>query len=154
MKKFSSKTEIFSYIRDNFCGNNDTVIVRGSTAIKALDSFDDFDIEVYTTKPKKPYYEIIFYREKPILISIYYHIDEQGEIIKPPREIKVLQGEYHSNIDRIFMEDFAKRTKHTPEDKITRSNQMIIDNLFKFMRSNNRDFLDKVNRDLKFEGKK
>ena len=39
-------------------------MVRGSTATKHTKKFSDFDIEVWATKLKKPYYEIALIKEK------------------------------------------------------------------------------------------
>lgn len=138
MLNFESKKKIFDYIKKKFRKSR-LILVRGSSVNKKLKAFSDIDAEVHSDKSRKPYYEIVFVREKPILISIYFYKYRKGKIINAPDDIKIISGKYNDKIKP----DFSKDTYNNKE-KIKRECQLVIDFLFKYMRNKNRKDLETV----------
>ena len=145
MERFINKKEVFEYIKNKFFKESKLILVRGSTATKPVKKFSDFDIEVWGNEIKKPYYEIAFLKEKPILITIYYYKFKDGKEIKKPRNVKILFGVYNKEIDKSFNspEHFAK-DKYTSKEKIKRECQLLVDFFFKYLRSGEKDYLNSV----------
>jgi hypothetical protein len=145
MERFINKEEVFEYIKKRFIKESRLILVRGSTATKPAKKFSDFDIEIWGNKLKKPYYEIALLKEKPILITAYYYKYKEGEEIQKTRDVKVLFGVYNKEIEKIFNspEHFAK-DKYTPEEKIKRECQLLVDFFFKYLRSGDKDYLNSV----------
>ena len=79
MQVFKNKQEIFSYLKRKLSGENKVIIVKGSTAYGAIKAFSDIDVETYGNKFDKPYYELIFLREKPVLVSVYFNKYKKGK---------------------------------------------------------------------------
>jgi hypothetical protein len=148
MKKFKNKQQVFNYIKR--IGKGRLILVRGSTAKKPIKNFSDVDVEVYSDRLKKPYYEIVSAGRNLVLISIYYYIYQKGGRIKAPKNVKVIYGEYNKKIDDSFNapKHFAKDT-YTPKEKIKRECQMVIDFMFKYLRTKNKKYLASVEKRLR-----
>jgi len=115
------------------------ILVRGSTATKSIKKFSDFDIEVWTNKPRKPYYEIAFVKEKPILISVYFYKYKEGKEIQEPPNIKILFGKYNDKIKPSFSKETYKHRR-----KIKRECQLVVDFFFKYLRTKNKKYLEPI----------
>lgn len=150
-KDFKSKEEIFKYIKNNFSDKNDLILIRGSTAKGGIREFSDFDIEIYSKIKKKPFYEIIFYNNLPVLLTIYFYEYETGNKIEVPKDILVLQGNYNDKIENIFQKEFGKVDEYSKDELINRKCQLIMDFFFKYMRSGDEKYLGFVQKRLKFE---
>jgi hypothetical protein len=142
MKKFKDKKQVLEYIKRIAKGR--VILIRGSTANKPVKNFSDFDVEVYGNKLKKPCYEIIFLGEKIVLISIYYYKYKIGREIKLPKNVKVIYGKYNDKLIPNFIKD-----KYTPKQKIKRECQMLIDFMFKYLRTKDKKYLKSVIKRLK-----
>jgi len=145
MEHFINKQEVFEYIKKRFSKESKLILVRGSTATKPAKKFSDFDIEVWGSKLKKPYYEIALLKEKPILITTYYYNFKDGKEIQKPHNVKILFGVYNKEIEKSFNspEHFAKDS-YTPKEKIKRECQLLTDFFFKYLRSGDKDYLNSV----------
>ena len=88
---------------------------------------------------KKPYYEIVFLKEKPILISVYYYKYKKGKEAQKPKNVRILFGKYDKEADKSFNnpKHFAKN-KYSQKEKIKRACQLIVDFFFKYLRTNKR----------------
>ena len=150
-KDFSSKDEIFNYITQEFANENDLVLIRGSTAYGEIKPFSDVDVEIYSQKRDKPHYEIVFYKDNPVLLTIYFYIYEDAQHCEPPKNVKILQGVYNSKIESIFEEAIQQNDSYTNEKLITRKCQLILDFFFKYMRCRDEKYLDMVQKKLKFK---
>jgi hypothetical protein len=136
MFNFTDEKEVFVYIKNKFSKESKLILVRGSTATKPVKKFGDFDIEVWTIKLKKPYYEITFIKEKPILISVYFYKYKEGKEIQKPSNVKILYGKYNNKLEP----DFNKDT-YTSKEKIKRECQLIVDFFFKYLRTKDKKYL-------------
>ncbi len=143
MKTFKNKQQIFNYIKKISKGK--LILIRGSTATKPLKNFSDVDIEIYSDKLKKADYEIVLVNKKIVLVTIYYYKYEKGREIKAPKNVKIISGGYNEGIEKSFNspEHFAKDT-YTQKEKIKRECQMVIDFMFKFLRTKNKEYLKSV----------
>ena len=139
MQVFKNKQEIFSYLKRKLSGENKVIIVKGSTAYGAIKAFSDIDVEVYGEKMNKPYYELIFLREKPVLVSVYFNRYQEGEPIKPKSNMRVIYGKYNNNL----IPDSANE-KYNPEQGVRRECQMVVDALFKYIRHKDKKDLERV----------
>jgi hypothetical protein len=139
MRTFISKKEVFEYIKTTFSQGNTLILINGSTAKKPAKKFSDFDIEVWGPVLKKPYYELAFINEKPILISIYFYVFKEGKTCKPPSAVKILFGKYNASIKSDFSDD-----AYTVQEKERRECQLVTDFLFKYMRSGDKKYLESV----------
>jgi hypothetical protein len=143
MKKLNSKKQVFEYIKHLFARNSNVILIRGSAVNKPLKAFSDIDVEVYG-KIKKPYYKIIFVKNHPILMSTYFYKFKKGRKVKAAKNIKVLYGEYNNKIKP----DFSKDT-YTPKEKIKRECQLMMDFMFRYLRSGDKKALASLERRLK-----
>ncbi len=143
MKKFRNKKQVFNYIKKKEKAR--LILVRGSTATKPIKNFSDIDIEVYSNKIKKAYYEIVSVSKNIVLLTIYYYKYKPGKKINAPKNIKIISGEYNEAIEKSFnsSEHFAKDT-YTQKEKIKRGCQMVIDFMFKYLRTGNKEYLKSV----------
>ena len=139
MFNFINEKEVFEYIKKKFSNESKLILVRGSTATKPAKKFGDFDIEIWTIKTKKPYYEIAFIKEKPILISAYFYKYKEGKEIQKPSSIKILHGKYNDKIKPNFCKD-----SYTHKEKIKRECQLLVDFLFKYLRTKDKKYLQSV----------
>lgn len=139
IRTFETKKDVFNYIKRKFYKRSNVILVRGSTAKKPAKKFSDFDIEVYTKYLRKPYYEIVFIREKPVLVSVYFQKYKKGKETNAPSTIKVLYGKYNAKLKP----DFSKE-KYTPKQKIRRECQILLDMFFKYLRTGNKRYLEFV----------
>lgn len=151
MKKFKSKKRVFEYITKKFKKDSKLILIRGSTANGSIKQFSDIDAETYG-KLKKPYYEIIFVKNKPVLITVYFYKYQEGKRIKSPKNVKIVYGKYNNIIEKRFNErsHFAKDT-YTAEQKITRECQLAIDFMFKYLRSKDKKALESVQKKIKWQ---
>src|SRR3989344_164771 len=97
MMKLKNKKEIFNYIKKKFTKDK-LILIRGSAINKKLKAFYDIDVEVYSYNLRKPYYEIVFLKRNPILISVYFYKYCEGKYSKEPKNIKVILGNYNKDI--------------------------------------------------------
>ena len=139
MLNFNNKREIFAYIKRKFSKESELILIRGSTATKSVKKFSDFDIEIYRKKLKKPYYEVVFLKEKPILLSVYFDKYKKGKKIQKPANVKVLYGEYNDKIKPNFSKD-----TYTHKQKIRRECQLLIDFFFKYLRTKDKKYLNSI----------
>ena len=139
MFNFINEKDVFEYIKKKFSKESKLILVRGSTATKPAKKFGDFDIEIWTNKLKKPYYEIAFIKEKPILISAYFYKYQEGKDIQKPSNVKILYGKYNDKIKP----DLSKDTYNNKE-KIKRECQLLVDFFFKYLRTKDKKYLQSV----------
>ena len=144
MLNFKNKKEIFDYIKKKFEKESKLILIRGSASNKNLKKFSDIDVEVYSNKLKKPYYEIIFLKEKPILVSVYFEKYKTGKKIKESYNVKVLSGKYNNKIKP----DFSKEN-YNNKQKIKRDCQLCVDFLFKYIRSKDKRYLEYLQKKIK-----
>jgi hypothetical protein len=143
MLKLKNKKEVLGYIKNKFRKQGKLILIRGSIINKPVKNYSDFDIEVYGNTLKKPYYEIIFIKEKLILISVYFYKYKRGKKAKTPKNIKVLYGKYNNKIKPNFKKDEYNK------EKVKRECQMVVDFFFKYLRSKNKKYLDSVQKRIK-----
>ncbi|HJX50221.1 MAG TPA: nucleotidyltransferase domain-containing protein [Candidatus Nanoarchaeia archaeon] len=143
MKTFKNKEQVLEYIKK--IGKGKVILIRGSTATKPLKNFSDIDIEVYSDKLKKAYYEIVLVNKKIVLITIYYYKYEKGREIKASKNVKIISGGYNEGIEKSFNSPghFAK-DKYNHQEKIKRECQMVTDFMFKYLRTKNKEYLKSV----------
>jgi hypothetical protein len=145
IKNFKNKQELFNYLLEPFSKKSKVILIRGSTAKNPVTQFSDFDIEVYSKKLRKPYYEIVFLGNKLVLLSVYFYKFIDGDKIKTPEKIKVIHGQYNNSIRPDFSID-----SYTNKQKIKRECQLVIDHFFSYLRHKNRlDKLESINKRLK-----
>ncbi len=145
MKTFKSKKQVFNYIVKMFSKDAEIICVHGTAANKPLEDFSDIDIEAYSKKHKKPYYEIIFVGKKVVLISVYWPKFVNGKKARPPKGTKVLYGEYNDKIEPDFSKD-----KYKLKDKAVRECQLVTDFLFKYFRGRDKTYLEYTQKRLRF----
>jgi predicted nucleotidyltransferase len=147
MLKFNNKNELFEYTKNKF-KESKLILISGSTAYGKIKNFSDFDVEVYINNTKKPYYEIVFIKEKPILISIYFYKYKLGKDINPPKGIKVIKGKFNDKIDKKFTPIYGEG-KYTKNEKLKRDCQLITDFCFKYFRSKDKRYLEYIQKRIK-----
>ena len=130
INNFKNKSELFRYLIKKFIENEGTIILRGSMINKKIKNYDDFDLEMYTTTPRKPYYEVIFIEGKLCLISIWFGKYKISKSIEIPKDVKLIYGKSFSSMSYI-----KDKGKYSSEDKIKRESQAVIDWLFKYLRN-------------------
>src|SRR3989344_644401 len=128
IKKFHSKEEILSYIKNIFKYHN-VIIIHGSAAKNKL---------------KKPYYEIVFQNKKVILLSVYFYKFKEGKKTKVPKDIRIIKGVYNNQLK-------AKSTKESYDSKenLKRQCQLVVDFAFKHFRSKNDIYLKYIQKRIK-----
>ena len=139
MKSFNTKKEMFSYINNSF-PKSQVILIRGSTAFKGVKNFSDFDIEIYCNFIQKPIYELAFFKNKIILITIYFYKFKKGKIISPKeKNMRILKGKYNKNLRPDFSKD-----KYLQKEKVKRECQLLIDFMFKYLRSKDKKYLKSI----------
>lgn len=144
MKAFQDKQQIFDYVGKKF-KDSELILVRGSTATKPIKDFSDIDLEIWGAKLKKPYYEIIFLKKSPVLITAYFYKYKKGKEITSPTNVKIISGKYNKSLEKSFTskEHFVK-DKYTPKQKIKREIQLATDFFFKYLRTKDKKYLNSV----------
>ena len=139
MKKFNTKKEVFSYITNIF-SKCQVILIRGSTAFGRVKNFSDFDVEAYGNFIQKPIYELVFLKDKITLITIYFYKFKKGKTTIPKeKNVKILKGIHNENLRPDFSKD-----KYSQEEKIKRECQLLIDFMFKYLRSKDEKSLNSV----------
>src|SRR3989344_1308268 len=139
MKTFKTKTEVFEYLKKKFMSNGKVIIVKGSTSYGAIKAFSDIDVNVYGEKLEKPYYELIFLKRMPVLISVYFNKYKKGKSIRPLDNMRVIYGRYNCNLI-----SGSANEKYNPEQGVRRECQMVVDSLFKYLRHKDKKDLERV----------
>lgn len=143
MRTFKTKSEIFEYICKRFSEKDvKGIVVKGSAAKKEIGQFSDIDIEIYNNKKIKPYYELVLLKDKLILISIYFY--KASKKLQVKDYILVLKGDFFEGIEHKGNEKYSK------QERIIRDNQMLVDCLFKYLRSKDKGYLNCVEKYCKF----
>lgn len=135
MKQFKNKTEIFKYIRKKHSSKDDLLLIRGSTAKEPIKKFSDIDAEIWGQNYKQPHYEIAFIKNKPILLTIYFYKYKKGKEVRPLKNIKIIAGKYNNKLKPNFI---------TKKKSKKRECQIIIDFMFKYLRTKNNKFLKNI----------
>ena len=143
INRFYNKKGIYNYIKNKF-SESKIILIRGSAAKKPAKNFSDIDIEIWGEKVKKPYYEIVFFKNKPILISAYFYKYASGKNVQAPLDIKIIYGKYNNKIKPYFSKDIYNK-----KDKIKRECQLVTDFLFKYLRSKNIRYLNYIQKRIK-----
>ena len=146
LKVFKSKQEVINYVVKLFKKDAECICVQGSTAFKPLKKFSDLDFHYFAKKYKKPHYEIVFVKDKPILISVYHQKFAKGKETKAPKGVHIVYGSYNDNL----VPDYSK-AKYKLKDKIVRECQLVTDFLFKYFRSRGKTYLGYTQRRLNWE---
>lgn len=138
-----SKTEVFEYVLKKFKNDSEVITLGGSSRNKPLKDFSDMDFNIFSKKYFKPYYEIVLVNNKPILITVYSQKFFRGNEITPPKNQLVLFGRYNDNLKIDY-----SISKYEGRGKIVRECQLAVDFLFKYTRSNNKKWLENVQKRL------
>jgi hypothetical protein len=134
IKSFKNKKEVFIYLIKKFILNEGTILLRGSMINEPVKDFCDFDLEIYTNKKLKPYYEIVFVNKKICLISIWFGKYRIGSQSKMPKKVKLIHGNYFS-----YMKGLSDKRSDS---------QHVIDWVFKYIRTKNMERLDWINKKI------
>jgi hypothetical protein len=147
VRRFKNKNLLFEEIKKDFTDSK-IILIRGSTAFGKVKRFSDFDVEVYQNRKRKPHYEVIFVENKLTLLTIYFYKYNKGKEKRPPKEIKIIKGDnfFNNNIIPNFEKD-----KYTNNEKVIRESQLLLDFLFKYLRSNDEKYLTSVQKRIKNE---
>ncbi len=140
IKKFKNKIELFKHLRKRFSENR-IILIHGSTAHKKVKNFSDFDIEVYGKIIKKPYYELVFINRKPALLTTLFYKYQNGEKKTTPQNIRMIKGEYTNAIKNRKPHTMYSEGAYNSKEKIKRECQLVIDFLFKYLRSKDIQYL-------------
>ncbi len=146
--KFQGKASLFEYLRFKF-RDEQVILVHGSTATKPVKNFSDFDIELYGKSIKKPYYELVFINDKPVLLAMYRYKYQEGQKKAPPQNIRVIKGEYTDAIENRKPHTMYSEGVYSPEEKIRRECQLVVDFCFKYFRSKNELYLRYIQKRIK-----
>ena|SRR3989344_3778836 len=139
INRFQTKSSIFEYLIDEFGSQSNVILVRGSRTKKSAKMLSDIDVGVYSSRKKKPYYEMALLHNKFLFITIYFYGYKAGEVINPPKDVEIIYGKYNKNLKP----DFTKDTYNSKE-KIRREGQLVTDFLFKYLRTYDRKYLKSV----------
>ena len=148
MIKFKNKKEIFNYIKKKFIKDK-LILIRGSAVNRKLKAFYDIDVEVYTHYIRKPYYEIIFLKRNPILISAYFYKYKKGKYTKETKNVKVILGNYNKNIKPNFKKDI-----YNNKQRIIRECQLVVDFMFKYLRKKDKKYINDIQKRIKIKNSK
>ncbi len=143
MKSFTNKNQIYDYLKNKFIDSEGTIILRGSMVKNKIIKFSDFDFEIYNNKPRDPFYEVVLVNKKPVLITIWFGKYSKKKSTIPPKEIKVVFGDYFS-----YMSYIIDDKEYKGERKVKRECQSVIDRLFKYLRSNEIENIEKINKKI------
>lgn len=137
MLRFDNKTKLFDWLVQSIDGK--VILVRGSTAFGPVKKFSDFDIEVWGEKKRDEYYDVIVVGNKITLLTINFYKYKSGPKIKKPKNIRVLKGLYNKNLEP----EFTRETR-TGDRKVKRECQLLLDFMFKYLRSGDKKALRSV----------
>lgn len=141
MQEFKSKKEVFEYITKKFKTKDvKGIVIVGSTAKGSIKQFSDIDVVVFNNKPLKPYYELCLIDKKIVLITIYFY--NAGRVKNIPKNGEILYGNYFEQIEH------KGNLNYNKENRIKRDNQMLLDGLFKYLRSKDKNYLKWVDKYL------
>jgi len=142
MKQFNTKEKVFEHIKKKYSNLHPKgIIIQGSTAKGKIKDFSDIDVVVYSEESHKPDYELCCLNKKLVLITTYFY-KAGREINQIPENTVVLEGNCYEQID--IQKDYTK------EERGIRDNQMFLDFLFKYLRTKNEGFLDKLDKYKRF----
>ncbi|MFH1376796.1 MAG: hypothetical protein ABIH25_04120 [Candidatus Woesearchaeota archaeon] len=147
INKFEDKKKLYSYIINKF-RNSMVILVHGSTANKKIRNYSDFDVEIYGKNIKKPYYEILFIKEAPVLLSVYFYKYKSGKKTIPKKGIKVIKGDFSNNLDGGITPIYGEG-KYTSKERLKRDCQLVTDFMFKYFRSKDKTYLKYVQKRIK-----
>ncbi len=147
IKKFNKKSGILNYLKNKFI-ESDLIIISGSTAHGTINNCSDIDLEVHGRKIKNPYYELIFLKNKIVLISVYFREYNPGKKIHPPKNIKVIKGVYTDKIDKKFIKMYSEGV-YNQKEKIKRECQLVLDFCFKYFRSKDNAYLGYIQKRIR-----
>ena len=140
IKKFKTKKEVFHYLVSTYSKENKLIGIRGSTAYGKIKHFSDLDIEVFGKEARKPIYDLVFIGKRLTVITTYFYLFKEGKpLMKFPENLKTLYGTYNTNTQPNFSKD-----TYTPEEKIKRECQLLVDFLFKYLRSKDQKYLNSI----------
>lgn len=143
MDRFKNKSQVLAYITKRFKPGSRLVLLRGSMSSRPVKNFSDFDVEVYGKRAKKPHYEIVFVKNKIVLVTAYFYRFQKGKIAGPPKGVRALYGRYNDRVKP----DFSRDT-YTHGEKIQRECQLVMDFFFKYLRTKNAKHLESVQKRL------
>jgi|SRR3989338_6576887 len=143
IKKFRSKEEILCYIKNIFRDHN-VIIIHGSAAKNKLKKYGDIDIEVYTKKLEKPYYEIVYQNKKVTLLSVYFYKFKEGKKTKVPKDIRIIKGVYNNQL-----KSNSTKESYSSKENLKRQCQLVVDFAFKHFRSKNDIYLKYIQKRIK-----
>lgn len=142
MLKFDNKTQLFDWLIKNFDG--EVILVRGSTAFGPVKKFSDFDVEVWCEKRKDEYYEIIIVEDKITLLTINFYKYKKGVKKQAPNNMNILKGGYNQNLEPEFIRETRRGNR-----KVKRECQLLLDFMFKYLRSGDEKALNSVQKRVK-----
>lgn len=143
IKKFGGKRRLWGYLKEKF-KEAQVILIHGSAAYKPLKNFSDVDLEVYGGQVKKPYYEIVFIKNKPTLLTAYFYKYQKGEKKPPPWNIRIIKGEYTTAIEQRKPQTMYSEVKYSTEEKRKRECQLVADFCFKYIRSKEKLYLQYI----------
>lgn len=152
MNNFYLKSDIHNYILTKFSKLGETVILTNKASFSSsryLKSFTNVEVEIYGKQAKKPYCDLIFFHEKPVLLKINFFKLKEGQVADLPEGMKVLQGEYTDSLEQIKSESNLDKLNLSKSDKTTLENQRLIDSFFSYMRTKEDKYLEDVQRKLR-----
>ena len=145
----NNREELEKYIISQCDNHATTILIKGSTAHGEINEFSDFDIEVYGEKAFNPKYLFAFFNQKVILITILYMGKIEGEKTDPPKKIKIVKGHYTKSMDKAIFSE-GNPNEYLREEWVVRKRQVIIDELFKYLRHKDEKTLEDIQKKLNF----
>lgn len=143
MKQFNTKENAFLYLKNKFFSKDvKGIVVVGSTVTEKIRRFSDIDVVIFNEKPQKPDYELCLIGDKLVLITVYFY--KAGNEAKIPKNGKILYGHYYSQIEH------KENLNYDRVGRIKRDNQMFLDGLFKFIRTNDKHYLNWIDKYSRF----
>lgn len=135
MKKFKDKKQVFSYIKRKYLGKNTfSILIKGSSINRDIKEFSDIDVEICQKEKKKPDYEIVLVKGNLALITAYFY--RPGKKMKNLENSLLIYGDYY--------EPTENQGDYTKEERRIRDSQMFIDFLFKYLRTKDPKYLEKI----------
>ena len=145
--RFKNKRDLYKYIKTMF-KESDLIFIQGSTAYGRIKNFSDFDVEIYGKKLKKPYYELAFIKNIPVLISAYFHRFTHGEKVKAPEGVRIIKGYFTDKLKREHTPMYGEGS-YNAEEKLRRECQLVTDFCFKYFRSKDKQYLRYIQKRIK-----
>lgn len=137
MKNFSSKKQIFEYLKNKFMKEDVTgIIIQGSTAFGKIKEFSDIDCVIFNKTKLKPYYELGTLNNNLFLISVYFY--KPGKKKPLPKNAISLFGNFYEE------KEHKNNLVYTKEEKEKRNNQMLVDLLFKYIRHKDKSLIKSI----------